>query len=208
MLVHLVSNPPILPPLSAVAVQPYAKAGETLFWEGEETDCLYHLRSGIVRGVRYTEEGERNIVGFYFAGDRIGVPVGGTYRFTAEAITVVTYATVRLNVLADDIRSGGTARLFETVQTELGADEVHSQLLCRQGALQRMCAFVACLYRRLNGAAIEAIAQVDIADYLALTPETVCRSLKKMRDSGVIAMPRHDRIEVVNPAALTAMSLQ
>ncbi|MBV7256601.1 helix-turn-helix domain-containing protein [Pacificimonas sp. WHA3] len=191
-----------------VTAAPHAATGETLFWEGDAAERLYRIESGIVRGVRYTEEGERNIVGFYFAGDMIGVPVAGAYRFTAEAVTDVTYTAVLLDRLADDVRSGGAARLFETVQTELGADELHSQLLCRHGALQRMCAFISGLYRRLGGATIEAIAQVDMADYLALTPETVCRSLKKMRDSGVIAMPRHNRIDVVDPGALAAMSFQ
>lgn len=197
---------PAIPAPAAAA--PHLDTGDTMFWEGDAADRLYRVDSGIVRGVRYTEDGDRNIVGFYFAGDTIGVPVGGAYRFTAEAVTEVSYTTLRLDRLADDVRDGGAMRLFDTVQTELGADELHSQLLCRHGALQRMCAFIAGLYRRLGGATIDAIAQIDMADYLALTPETVCRSLKKMRDSGIIAMARHDRIEVVNPGALMAMSLQ
>ena len=44
--------------------------------------------------------------------------------------------------------------------------------------------------------------QIDIAAYLAVTPETVCRSLKQLRKLEIIDMPSHDRLIIANRSRL------
>jgi CRP/FNR family transcriptional regulator len=44
----------------------------------------------------------------------------------------------------------------------------------------------------------------DIADYLGLTVETVCRTLSMFRREGMIAVPNPHRIELLDRAALKA----
>jgi CRP/FNR family transcriptional regulator len=46
----------------------------------------------------------------------------------------------------------------------------------------------------------------DIADYLGLTIETVCRILSAFKREGAIAIPNPHRIEVLDRAALEAVS--
>jgi CRP/FNR family transcriptional regulator len=42
----------------------------------------------------------------------------------------------------------------------------------------------------------------DIADYLGLTTETVCRTLTKLRTRGLIALPKTYRIVLLSPSSL------
>ncbi len=44
----------------------------------------------------------------------------------------------------------------------------------------------------------------DIADYLGLTIETVCRTLSSFKRSGVIAIPNPHQIELLDRGALEA----
>jgi hypothetical protein len=46
----------------------------------------------------------------------------------------------------------------------------------------------------------------DIADYLALTIETVSRSLADLKKSGVIAVPNVHEIAILDPARLEALA--
>jgi CRP-like cAMP-binding protein len=46
----------------------------------------------------------------------------------------------------------------------------------------------------------------DIADYLGLTIETVCRTLSAFKREGVIAIPNPHRIELLDRDALAAMT--
>ena len=45
----------------------------------------------------------------------------------------------------------------------------------------------------------------DIADYLGLTIETVCRVLSAMKRDGVIAVPNAHRIEILDRQALDSI---
>jgi CRP-like cAMP-binding protein len=45
----------------------------------------------------------------------------------------------------------------------------------------------------------------DIADYLGLTIETVCRTLSVFKRSAIIAIPKPHRIELLDRGALEAV---
>ena len=42
----------------------------------------------------------------------------------------------------------------------------------------------------------------EIADYLGLTVETICRALAALKDAGVIAIPSAHKIAVIDPDTL------
>ena len=60
--------------------------------QGEAADHLFNITSGSVRVYRLMPDGRRQITGFLFAGDFLGLTTGGTYDFSAEAIRRVTAA--------------------------------------------------------------------------------------------------------------------
>ncbi len=176
-----------------------ASAGQTLFWEGDTCTHVYELHSGIVRGVSISEDGERQVTAFFFAGDQIGIPVTPTYRYSAELVTPVSYFRHHhsrwCDVMIDNFRRDG--RLLQSIWAEQDPVFRRGMLIGRNGALNRVAALLTLIIKRLEpcGEGLKfPLPQIDIASYLAVTPETVCRALKQLRKAEIIDMPSHDRL--------------
>lgn len=184
-----------------------AAVKQTLFWQGDECDHVYHLHSGVVRGVTLSEDGERQVTAFFFGGDQIGLPITSNYRYSAEAITDVTYVrrpySEWQSALIESCQQDG--RMLRSIGAEQDPIYRRGMLLGRQGAVSRVAAFLCSIVDRLPRGLVKfdlPMPQLDIADYLALSPETVCRSLKRLRQQGVVEMPAHDLLIVNDRDAL------
>ena len=81
-------------------------------------------------------------------------------------------------------------------------------LLLHMTAEQRVASFLLFVARKTKdrlrrGAEIDLpMSRGDIADYLGLTIETVCRTLAKLRTRGLIAVPNTHQIVLLIPSAL------
>lgn len=202
---------PVSQPHQFSAVGQRVQPGEVLFLEGDPSNQVYELRSGIVRGVSVSCEGERQISAFFFAGDQIGLPVAREYRFTAEAVTEVGYvvhsATRWHETFLRSSREEG--RLLPSICAEQDPIFRRGIIIGRNGVLVRICAFLISVVDRLpeeGGALVFPLPQVDIAAYLAITPETTCRGFRQLREMGVISMPRRDRLRLIDRGWLEALA--
>ncbi len=159
-------------------------------------------------------DGRRQITGFANGGSFLGLAVSDTYAFTAEAIDVVRYCRfprARLRVLMRDF-PGMEERLLKVASTELVAAQEQMLLLGRKSARERVASFL--LARSRLGSAgqcasvyfVLPMARGDIADYLGITIETVVRTLKKLRDEGIIDVSNTSDIEIRNPLALRILA--
>ncbi len=198
------------PQCSAIAMP--AHAGEVLFLEADPCDHVYELRRGIARGVYISPEGERQITGFFFAGDQIGLPLCDRYRFTAEAVTDLLYIRhSRLHWHDALIRScTEDGRLHPSIMAEQDQIFRRGIIVGRNGVLARICAFLMSIVDHLSmdadGALLLPLPQIDIAAYLATSPETVCRALRQLREMHVIAVPRRDYIAITDRARFEAIA--
>lgn len=181
--------------------------GQTLFWEGDACSHVFEVRSGVIRGVNISEEGERQVTAFFFAGDQIGIPVTETYRYSAEAVTPVCYVRHAqghwCETMIDSFRRDG--RFMPSIRTEQDPVYRRGMLIGRSGVVSRVAAFLTLVIDRLEprGAGFYfPLPQIDIAAYLAVTPETVCRSLKQLRKLEIIDMPSHDELIIADRARL------
>lgn len=189
-----------------------AKAGEMLFLEGEPCEHVYELRSGIARGISISEEGDRQVTSFFFAGDQIGLPVSQAYRFTAEAVTDLLFVRHSLprwhEALIRSCREEG--RLLPSICAEQDPVFRRGMILGRHGVLVRVCAFLVSIIDRLQtspeGKLLLPLPQVDIAAYLATSPESICRALRQLREQHIIAMLRRDQIEITDRRRLEALA--
>jgi CRP-like cAMP-binding protein len=178
-----------------------ADPGEALFFEGDPCEHVFELRKGIVRGVSNLPDGERQISAFFFAGDQIGLPVAESYRFTAEAVTSVLYVRYSRQrwheALILSCREDG--RLLPSICAEQDPMFRRGIIIGRNSVLVRIGTFLVSMIDRLpeiDKTLHFPLSQVDIAAYLAITPESVCRGFRQLREMGVIAMPRRDRLVV------------
>jgi CRP-like cAMP-binding protein len=184
-----------------------ASARQTLFWQGDDCNHVYQVHSGIIRGVSLSQCGQRQIIAFFFAGDQIGLPITSTYRYSAEAVTEVTYIRQTHNqwrsALVESCQRDG--EMLRSIGAEQDPIYRRGMILGRQGALPRVAAFLCSIVDRLPGETVSLklpMPQLDIADYLVLSPETVCRSLRRLRQMAIIDMPAHDELIVHDRSAL------
>lgn len=82
-------------------------------------------------------------------------------------------------------------------------------ILGRVGIQARLAAFFGYALPRLPRAGSFAqfeFSKCDIASCLATSPETLCRSLRQLHEIEVIAMPRKDRLQLLDGARMEAMA--
>ncbi|MEI9993498.1 MAG: helix-turn-helix domain-containing protein [Rhizomicrobium sp.] len=180
----------------------------TIFNEGDDADYSYKVASGAVRLSKMMSDGRRQVAEFALPGDFIGLNWLDEHAMTAEAIndvSLICYARGRLERLGDENREV-RAELFSTLRHDLWAAQNHLVILGRQSAQERVASFLVQMLargKRSDHAALDIpMSRRDIADYLGLTIETVCRMLTRLKLAGIIGIPNRHTITIRNAAAL------
>lgn len=209
---HAVATSPRLQeaksPLSGFGSVSHFARNNTIFSEGEDAAYSYRVVTGAVRLSKMMPDGRRQIAEFALPGDFFGINWLEEHALTAEAlsdVTLICYGRGRLERLGDENREI-RAELFSTLRHDLWAAQNHLVILGRQSAHERVASFLVQLMDRSKHADKRAIdipmTRQDIADYLGLTIETVCRSLTKLKQAGIIDIPSRHEIVVRNMAGL------
>jgi CRP-like cAMP-binding protein len=173
---------------------------EEIYAEADASDCWFRVISGTARICKLLPDGRRHIAEFYFAGDSFGLDNATERSFSAEAVgdvIVMRYprrATYRLL----DERPELARRLCDKTLRDLAHAQARMLLLGRMTAAERVANFLIELSeRRDTRRTIEVpMSRSDIADYLGLTIETVCRVLSALKRNGAIGIPGPHCIEV------------
>jgi len=194
--------------LSAFGTVSHFSRNNTIFGEGDDAEHSYYVVSGAVRLYKMMPDGRRQIAEFALPGDFFGINWLEEHALTAEALTDVTlirYSRGGLERLGEENREV-RGELFSTLRHDLWAAQNHLLILGRQSANERVASFLVQLMERSKHADKRSIyipmTRQDIADYLGLTIETVCRALTKLKQSGLIDIPSRHEIVVRNTEAL------
>lgn len=188
-----------------------ARDGETMIVKGDPCEQTLEIRSGIARAVSYSREGDRQIMAFFFPGDLLGLPLSNTHRYTVEAVRGLRYVRHSPEQFRLSIPIHGSAHdgIPSAIWDEEKAFITRGLILGRVGVQARVAAFLAYIARRLpiaDGELDFSIPQGDVASYLATSPETVCRILRKLRERRIIAMTRKDRLAILDEYSLDLIS--
>ncbi len=179
---------------------------EEIYAEGDAADCWYMVASGTVRICKLLADGRRHIAEFCYAGDCFGLPPAGLRPFSAEAVGEV--AVMRYPQRAADRLIDEDPHLARGLYDRTLRDLAHAQnrmlLLGRMTAPERVASFLLEFAERRDAEGILDLpmSRLDIADYLGLTIETVCRVLSGFKRDGLIAIPTPHRIELRGREAL------
>jgi CRP/FNR family nitrogen fixation transcriptional regulator len=162
-----------------------------------------------VRTYKIFSDGRRQIGAFYLAGDVFGLELGVARTFSAEAINGARVLVIKLSaVMGLAEREHDVARrLWALTARELHRVQDHSLLLMKT-AQERVTSFLIEMVARLPaGSTVELpMPRRDIADYLGLTVETVCRTLTQLENTAAIEQPSSRRIVLRNRAALQRLN--
>jgi CRP-like cAMP-binding protein len=177
------------------------RRGETLYAEDDAALDWFVVSSGVLRTCRYLPDGHRQVTGFYFVGDVVGLEAP-VRRTSAEAVTdvcVTRYDRALLDGRDDTLlATQGSAR--EVLLTALDAAEGRIELLGLRSASERVAGFLL----RMDGQADSdgyiylPMGRADIADYLALTVETVSRTLSLLGRRKLLSFRGPQRVKLMN----------
>jgi CRP-like cAMP-binding protein len=169
--------------------------GETIFSEGDEAKYSYKVVSGAIRLCKHLADGRRQIAGFVLPGEYCGFMHLDEHRFTAESTgdtVLIAYPQRQIEVLAQEMPSV-QKRLTGFLANRLKSMQDHVVLLGRLTARERVASLLLLLAKRAGHEPHAPVAlpmsRQDMADYLGLTIETVCRVLSDLKRLHVIELP-------------------
>jgi CRP/FNR family nitrogen fixation transcriptional regulator len=189
-------------------IMPFHRAQE-ICSQGSPADHWYYLVSGAARRCVIRLDGRRQIVDLLLPGDLFGFSVLDEYDSTIEAIAegtvVAAYPRRRVEMLADS--NPQLAREIRQVAfAALSRLQAQLLILGRVTALEKVGSFILEMVSRLSAANSNSVAlpmsRYDIADYLAVSVETVSRSLTDLKHRGVIKLAGTRIVMIVNRNAL------
>lgn len=192
-------------------------SGETIFYEGDLATHVYNLTSGVLRLSKLLPDGRRQIAGFLFPGDFLGITMEDEHAFTAEAITPSTlcqFPRARFDTFVDT-HPHLERRLYAIAAHELAAARQQVVLLGRKTAAERVASFLLMLDARRasvcrdagpKGDIILPMSRSDIADYLGLRIETISRELTELKASRLIRMTSVQSVRLVDRERLAHLA--
>ena len=186
--------------------------GRTLFWQGDQFEALYAVRSGAVKSVSCDAEGQERVRGFFLPGDIIGLDAlhSGSHPASAETLGEARFCVLphsAVDQLLDDI-PGFSRRMLGLMSLELSRS---LSLAGDYSAEQRMVAFLLDIADRLGHRTgrysqirLE-MSRADIANFLRLVTETVSRVLSRFAQKSWIQVRRRE-ISILDRAALEQLA--
>ena len=195
--------------LEALAVASRFQRYEEIYPQQSSVGCWYRVISGAARRFILRADGRRQTVDLLLPGDFFGFGVRGMHAFTAEAIVADTviarYPASRIETLAasDPCAARELSGIVVSAMSRL-----HSLLLIlgRTTAEQKVGSFLLHMQERVGSGAVDGlvlpVTRYDVADYLALSVETVSRALTELKERGVISLSGPRRIGIIDRDAL------
>lgn len=190
--------------------EPFQK-GTRIFLESDAFVGLYAVRSGCVKKYRLHNNGEEQIVGFYFRGDLLGLSGVGsaTYRMTAETLDTTSLCEIpfdRLLKVASE-KPEVQHKFYQLLNQSNEQDQWIQRVLRTPSSAGRLAAFLVYMSdhfcrRGFSSTRIRLpMSRTEIGDYLGITVETVSRTLSMFDRKGVLRVDNRE-IEISNTEEL------
>jgi CRP/FNR family transcriptional regulator len=196
--------------LASIMTQHRVEEGRTIFSEADPAEYVFNVTSGAVKVYKLLPDGRRQVTGFLFPGDFLGLTHNEVYAYTAEALapmTVCRFPRQKLEALLDEFPIL-ERRLLGMASHELAAAQDQMVLLGRKTARERLISFLLNLSRaqerhgRSDNPVDLPMGRTDIADYLGLTIETVSRTFTQLRKDGLIQLLEGGSVRLVKTERL------
>jgi CRP/FNR family transcriptional regulator, nitrogen fixation regulation protein len=201
--------PHLLQVFEVAARKRHYRRGEEICSGACASDLWYRVVSGAVKRCVTLPNGRQQIVDLLLPGDMFACSLDNDSDVSIEAAAEETELACYPR-RAVDLIANSDARLAR-LQGEIAIEMVcrlQAQLLIlgRTTALKKIGAFLLELAKRQTGEPADGIvlpvSRYDIADYLAMSVETVSRSLTGLKERGLISFKSTRSIKIINREAL------
>jgi len=182
-------------PSSALGKAFEISRGDSLFRPGDTDGRVYAVRSGALKTIAITADGEEHVLGFHLPGELLGLDSLATGTHCAEAVALSNTQVCEFPVQGILNRSATVpelgARMLQVLGNSALDSRVHVDLLLRRQADERLAMFLHDLLKRFGRHGIHAslmlpMSREDVGRYLGLALETVSRSLTRLQEEGLI----------------------
>jgi CRP/FNR family transcriptional regulator len=190
------------------------EAKEFVFVEGDTASHVYRVETGAVALFRVLADGRRQIVGFAYPGDLIGLGTEGEHVMNAQAIKPTRLRSLPVSglhrIVAQDPSLG--FKLYQAIARELASARDLMLTTGQRSATERLVSFLLAFSRRnarvgQDPTALELpMTRADIGDFLGLTIETVSRTFTKLKTMGLIELPHSNQVKLVDVSALKSLA--
>ncbi|MGB0922472.1 MAG: helix-turn-helix domain-containing protein [Alphaproteobacteria bacterium] len=188
--------------------------GAEIFAEGDLSHSVYTLTKGVIKTHKLMPDGRRQVTGFFFGGDFVGLAHGEECAYTAEAVgpvQVCRFDRAKFESVLEEFPQT-RQRLLTDASAELAAAHNQMVLLGRKTAREKVATFLLMVdehtarWRDDPDVLDLPMTRTDIADYLGLTTETVSRTLTQLRSEKLIAAVGSQNVRLLDRDALEDMA--
>jgi CRP-like cAMP-binding protein len=195
--------------IDGIALVRSCRAQREICRQGQRAHAWYRVVSGAASCFIIKLDGRRQIVDLLFPGDFFGFTTGDEYDYTVEAVAPETiiyeYARKKIEQLADN-NPQLTRELRKIAFETLSRLQEQLLIVGRITVSQKVGSFLLAMADRLSPEKGDRVtlpvSRYDIADYLAVSPETVSRALSDLKHRGLIRFIGTRDIQIVDREAL------
>lgn len=192
----------------------YPARNLTVYREGQDANALYFLNFGMVELACQKQDGNRQIVSFLHPGDLFGLFEHERYVNTVRTLAPTEVFRLPLAELRRLLVEDAQLQLLFLTKAvhDLRRAQRQISVLGQRDALQRLASFLleflysSQFYDPDTRVVTLPMSRSDIADYLALTQESVSRALARMEAEGLIRRRSAKLIHLQNLRGLMTLA--
>lgn len=192
---------------------PMAK-GEHLYWEGDEAERCFVVRSGMYKSSTVRSDGSEYITGFYFPGELMGFDgqFSGHYLHSVVALETSTVCRLLIRDLPTLWSIGCGPSLLRMLAEQQAKAACRQINLYQSKADARLAGFLLETSRRMTGLKRDSsviptpMTRTDLANHLGITLECLSRVISRFTNAGLIHAQRSE-IQLLKPADLKSLAM-
>lgn len=189
--------------------------GDRVYHAGEKFRSVYAVRSGAIKTISNTQDGQEQVTGFYLPAEIIGMDGLATNAHSNTAVALETSAVCeipfsRLEELSAQLPNL-QRRFFQLMSKEIANDQQLITLLSKNNADQRIASLLLSISARNHSRGLAAeefylpMSRSDIGNFLGLTIETVSRVMGRLHKTEVIELDKK-HVKILDMTALRSLA--
>lgn len=189
--------------------------GEYLFRVNDPFTAVYAVRSGAVKTVTLTDNGEEQVTGFYLPGEVLGMDglASNVHTNSVLALETSSVCEIPFNRLEElSMQLPSLQRHFlQLMSREITQEQQMITLLNKNNAESRIASLLLSISSRNSSRNLSAttfmlpMSRTDLGNFLGLTIETVSRTFARLQKNALISVDKKE-ITIVDIAALQQLA--
>jgi len=170
-------------------------SSDYLYHANDSFTGIFSVKSGMFKSIICFDDDREQIIDFHLPGELIGLEAINKGVYLQSVIAIENSSVCDMNFAEmeklDDKLTAFQSSVIQAASDKISLDQAQSLLIGAQSAEQRLAIFLISIFSRLQSHDMHAHrfkmpVRKDIANYLGLAMETVCRILKSFENSHLI----------------------